>query len=162
MAPRAVALAAEIADGWIPLFYVPERARDVFGAALGGGDGFDVAPSVPVLLTDDVESGRDFLKPYYALYIGGMGSRGRNFYNDLAVRYGYEAEAREIQDLFLDGKQREAAAAVPDRFVDEAALVGPKERIADRLEAWREAGATSLLCSTPQVEALRVMAELSL
>ena len=162
MAPRAVELAAEIADGWIPLFFVPERARDVFGAALDRGDGFDVAASVPVLLTDDVESGRDFLKPYYALYIGGMGSRGQNFYNDLAVRYGYEAEAREIQDLFLDGKQREAAAAVPDRFVDEAALVGPRERIAARLDAWREAGATSLLCSTPQVEALRVMAELAL
>ena len=162
MAPRAVELAAEIADGWIPLFFVPERARDVFGAALDRGDAFDVAASVPVLLTDDVESGRDFLKPYYALYIGGMGSRGQNFYNDLAVRYGYEAEARKIQDLFLDGKQREAAAAVPDRFVDEAALVGPRERIAARLDVWREAGVTSLLCSTPQAEALRVMAELTL
>src|SRR5262245_13572807 len=162
MAPRAVELAAEIADGWIPLFFVPERAREVFGTPAERRDGFDVAPSVPVLLTDDVESGRDFLKPYYALYIGGMGSRGRNFYNDLARRYGYEAEAREIQELFLDGKQREAAAAVPDRFVDEAALVGPKERIADRLDAWRDAGVTSLLCSTPQVDALRVMAELTL
>jgi F420-dependent oxidoreductase-like protein len=162
MAPRAVELAAEIADGWIPLFFVPERAREVFGTAFERRDGFDVAPNVPVVLTDDVESGRDFLKPYYALYIGGMGSRGRNFYNDLAVRYGFAAEAREIQDLFLDRKQREAAAAVPDRFVDEAALVGPKERIADRVDAWRDAGVTSLLCSTPQVEALRVMAELML
>ena len=162
MAPRAVELAGEIADGWIPLFFVPERAREVFGPVAERRDGFDVAPSVPVVLTDDVESGRDFLKPYYALYIGGMGSRGRNFYNDLAVRYGYEEEAREIQELFLDRKQREAAAAVPDRFVDEAALVGSKERIADRLDAWREAGVTSMLCSTPQVEALRVMAELTL
>ena len=115
-----------------------------------------------MLLTNDVESGRDFLRPYYALYIGGMGSRQQNFYNDLFARYGYEREAEEIQRLFLDGKQREAAAAVPDRFIDEAALVGPRDRIAERIEAWRGAGVTSLLCSTPQPEALRALAELVL
>ena len=92
--------------------------------------------------------GRDALKPYYALYIGGMGARGKNFYNDLFARYGYEDEAQEIQDLYLDGKQRDAAAAVPDAFVDEVALVGPKERIAERLDACRESGATTLLVST--------------
>jgi F420-dependent oxidoreductase-like protein len=163
MAPGAVELAAEIADGWIPLFFVPERAREVFKPALDrAGDGFDVAPNVPVVLIDDTQAGLQALKPYYALYVGGMGARGKNFYNDLMIRFGYEAEAHRVQDLFLDGKQRDAAAAVPDRFVDEAALVGPRERIADRLDAWREAGATTLLCSTPQVEALRALAELAL
>ena len=163
ISPKAVEQAFEIADGWLPIFWSPERAREVFASVLGGaGDGFDVAPTAPALLTDDVEAGRDALKPYYALYVGGMGARGKNFYNDLACRYGYEAEARTIQDLFLDGRQRDAAAAVPDAFVDEVALVGPKERIAERVEAWRESGATSLLVSTPQVEALRALAELAL
>ena len=160
MGPKAVALAQEIADGWLPLFFVPERAREVFGEM--DGDGFDVAPSVPVVLLDDVEAARDALKPYYALYIGGMGSRGKNFYNELFARYGYEAEAAAIQDAYLDGRQRDAAALVPDAFVDEAALVGPKERIAERLEAYRGSGATTLLLSTRQPEALRAVAELAL
>jgi hypothetical protein len=99
------------------------------------------------------------LKEYYSFYIGGMGARGRNFYNDLFTRYGYEAEAREIQDLFLDGKQREAAARVPDAFVDEVALIGPVERIRDRLAAWRESGATTLLVSTRDAATLRGVAE---
>jgi alkanesulfonate monooxygenase SsuD/methylene tetrahydromethanopterin reductase-like flavin-dependent oxidoreductase (luciferase family) len=111
------------------------------------------------VLTDDVGTGRGALKPYYALYVGGMGARRSNFYNDLFARYGYENEARKIQDLFLDGKQRDAAAVVPDRFVDEVALVGPKERIRERLEAYRASGATTLLVSTRQVEALRAVAE---
>jgi F420-dependent oxidoreductase-like protein len=160
MGPKAVALAQEIADGWLPLFFVPERAREVFGDM--GRDGFDVAPSVPVVLLDDVKAARDALKPYYALYIGGMGSRGKNFYNELFTRYGYEAEAAAIQDAYLDGRQRDAAALVPDAFVDEAALVGPKERIAERLEAYRDSGATTLLLSTRQPEALRAVAELAL
>ena len=158
ISPKSVELAFEIADGWIPIFFAPERAREVFPIG-SGRDGFDVAPSVPVVLTDDVEAGRETLKQYYALYVGGMGARGKNFYNDLFARYGYEAEAREIQDLFLGGKQRDAAAAVPDRFVDEVALVGPKERIHDRLDAYRESGATTLLVSTKEVEALRAVAE---
>ncbi|HSC92440.1 MAG TPA: LLM class F420-dependent oxidoreductase [Gaiellaceae bacterium] len=160
MGPKAVALAREIADGWLPLFFVPERSREVFGEL--GGDGFEVVPSVPVVLLDDVQAARDALKPYYALYVGGMGSRGKNFYNDLFRRYGYEAEADEIQRLYLDGHQRDAAAAVPDAFVDEAALVGPKERIAERLEAYRASDATTLLLSTRQPEALRAVAELVL
>ena len=110
-------------------------------------------------LTDDVESARDVLKEYYSFYIGGMGARGKNFYNDLFARYGYEAEAREIQDLFLDGKQREAAAKVPDAFVDEVALVGSVERIRDRLAAWRESGVTTLLVSTRDAATLRGVAE---
>ena len=160
---KSVRLAAEIADGWLPIFYSPERAQDVFGEQLAGArEGFDVAPSIPVVLTDDVESGRDALRAYYALYIGGMGARGKNFYNGLFARYGYEAEARAIQDAYLDGRKMEAASLVPDAFVDEVALVGPKERIAERLDAWRESGATTLLLSTRQPEALRAVAELVL
>jgi F420-dependent oxidoreductase-like protein len=163
MGPKAVAQALEIADGWLPLFWSPEKARDVWGAAIAGArEGFDIAPTAPAILIDDVEAGRDFLKPYYALYVGGMGSRGKNFYNELFARYGYEAEAAAIQDAYLDGRQRDAAALVPDAFVDEAALVGPKERIAERLEAYRDSGATTLLLSTRQPEALRAVAELAL
>ena len=111
------------------------------------------------MLTDDVESVTTALKEYYAFYIGGMGAKSKNFYNDLFARYGFEGEAREIQELFLDGKQREAAAAVPDTFVQEVALVGSKEQIAERLAAWRESGATSLLVSTRDVATLRAVAE---
>jgi alkanesulfonate monooxygenase SsuD/methylene tetrahydromethanopterin reductase-like flavin-dependent oxidoreductase (luciferase family) len=117
---------------------------------------------VPAILIDDVEAGRDFLKPYYALYVGGMGSKGKNFYNDLMRRYGYEAEAEKIQELYLDGLKRDAAAAVPDAFVDDVALIGPPERLAERFEAWRESGATTLLVSTQQPEALRALAEIAL
>ena len=124
MGPKAVALAQEIGDGWLPLFFVPERAREVFGDL--GRDGFDVAPSVPVVLLDDVEAARDALKPYYALYIGGMGSRGKNSCNELFARYGYEDEAKAIQDAYLDGRQRDAAALVPDAFVDEGRARGPE------------------------------------
>ena len=106
MGPKAVAQAFEIADGWLPIFWSPEKARDAFGDVIANArEGFDIAATAPVILIDDVESGREFLKPYYALYIGGMGARGQNFYNDLACRYGYEDAAREIQDLYLDGQQ---------------------------------------------------------
>ena len=105
---------------------------------------------------------RGFVKPMAALYIGGMGARGKNFYNDLACRYGFEAEAKQIQDLYLDGKKAEAIAAVPDELVDEIALIGPKERIADRFAAWQESGITTLILGAQQPEALQVMAELAL
>jgi F420-dependent oxidoreductase-like protein len=157
--PRAVELAAEIADGWLPIFFSPERARDSFPAPFARGDGFDVAPAVPALVSDDLDSARDAMRAYYALYVGGMGARGKNFYNDLVSSYGYEAEARKIQDLFLDGKQRDAAAAVPDALVDEMALVGPADRIADRLSAWRESGATTILVSARDQATLRAVAE---
>ena len=156
--PKAVEQAFEIADGWLPIFWSPERARSVFPLDRAR-EGFDVAPSVPAVLTDDVDSGRATLKEYYSFYIGGMGARGTNFYNDLFTRYGYEAEAREIQELFLGGHQREAATKVPDAFVDEVALVGSVDRIADRLAAWRESGATTLLVSTRDVQTLRAVAE---
>jgi F420-dependent oxidoreductase-like protein len=163
MGPKAVAQAFEIADGWLPIFWSPEKARAAFGDVIvTAREGFDIAAAAPVILTDDLEAGREFLKPYYALYIGGMGARGKNFYNDLATRYGYEADAKRVQDLYLDGNKRDAAAAIPDSFIDEVALVGPKERLAERLEAWRESGATTLLASTLQPEALRALAELAL
>jgi F420-dependent oxidoreductase-like protein len=160
ISPRAVELAFEIGDGWLPLFWSPERAAEIFPLALAR-DGFDIAPSAPAVLTDDVDSARTALKEYYSFYIGGMGARSKNFYNDLFARYGYEDEARVIQELFLDGKQRDAAAAVPDRFVDEVALIGSKERIADRLAAWRESGATTLIVSTRDPATLRAVAEVN-
>jgi F420-dependent oxidoreductase-like protein len=157
--PRAVELAAEIADGWLPIFYSPERARETFPAPFSRDNGFDIAPAVPALVADDIETARDALRGYYALYIGGMGARGANFYNDLAVSYGYEKEAKQIQDLFLDGKQRDAAAAVPVGLIDEMALVGPPDRITDRLAAWKDSGATTLLISTRDQATLRAVAE---
>lgn len=163
LGPKAVAQAAEIADGWLPIFFSPERFADVHRPHLARArEGFDVAPLVAVVVADDVELARSFLKPLLALYVGGMGARGKNFYNELACRYGYEAEARKIQDLYLDGHKRDAEAAVPDALVDEVALVGPKERIAERLAAWRECGVTSLLVQARQPEALQVMVELVL
>jgi len=163
MSPKAVLQACEIADGWLPIFWSPARAREVFADAFAKTKpDFDIAPSAPAILIDDPQAGRDFLKPYYALYVGGMGARGKNFYNDLMRRYGFEDAAAAIQDAYLEGNKRDAAALVPDAFVDEVALVGPKERLAERLDAWRESGATTLLVSTQQPEALRALAELAL
>ena len=159
--PKSVALAAEIADGWLPIFFSPERARETFPVPFAR-DGFEIAPAVPAFLSDDVESAREALKPYYALYVGGMGARGTNFYNDLVSAYGFEAEAKRIQDLYLGGKRKEAAAAVPDALVDEMTLVGPRERIAERLDAWKESGATTMLVSTRDLATIRVIAELAL
>ena len=158
IAPKAVEQAFEIADGWLRIFWSPEQAGSVFPVARAR-EGFDIAPSVPAVATDDVQSARDALKEYYAFYVGGMGARSKNFYNDLFARYGYEREAREIQELFLGGQQRDAVAKVPDAWVDEAALVGPVERIRDRLAAWRESGATTLLVSTRDLRTLRAVAE---
>jgi F420-dependent oxidoreductase-like protein len=158
IAPRAVEQAFDLADGWLPIFWSPAKAREVFPLS-GAREGFDVAPSAPAIVTDDVESGRDALKAYYSFYVGGMGARSKNFYNDLFARYGYEAEARQIQELFLSGQQAEAARKVPNAFVDEVALVGPVERIRDRLAAWRESGVTTLLVSTRDAATLRAVAE---
>jgi F420-dependent oxidoreductase-like protein len=160
LSPKNVRLAFEIADGWMPIFFSPERAREAFGYE--PRDGFEIVPTVHVVLSDDVEAARDFLRPVLALYVGGMGARGANFYNALVRRYGYEDDAKRIQELYLDGKQREAIAAVPDALIDEVALVGPRERIRDRLDAWRESGVTTLLVGTPDVSALRTLAELTL
>jgi F420-dependent oxidoreductase-like protein len=160
LGPRNVALAFEIADGWLPVFFSPERALEVFG--FEPREGFDVAPTAHVVVADDLEAARDLVRPVLALYVGGMGARGANFYNSLVGRYGYEAEARQIQELYLEGRQREAIAAVPDALVDEVALVGPRERIADRLGAWRESGATTLIVAARDAATVRTMAELVL
>jgi len=161
--PKNVALAAEIADGWLPIFVVPERFDDAFGQSLAGArDGFEIAATASVLVGDDVQALRDGLKPQLALYVGGMGAKGRNFYNALVRRYGFEADAGRIQELYLGGHHRDAIAAVPDELVDAVALVGPKERIRDRLAAWRETPVTTLIVGSPQPEALQVMAELVL
>ena len=170
--PKNVALAGEIADGWLPIFFSPYRYRDVFGPAVADGQAkrsaaaadrpFDIAPTCAVIIGDDVEALAGFVRPQIALYVGGMGARGKNFYNDLACRYGFEAAAKEIQDLYLDGKKQEAAAAVPLELIDEVCLIGPKERIAERLGAWNESGVGTLIVQTVQPEALELMAELAL
>jgi F420-dependent oxidoreductase-like protein len=157
--PKNVALAFEIADGWLPIFVVPERFRDAYGDP---PEGFEIAPTVNVLVGDDVEALRNALKPHVALYVGGMGAKGKNFYNALVRRYGWEDDAERIQELYLAGKQREAIAAVPDELVDAVSLVGPKQRIRERLDAWRETPVTTLLVGSPQPEALETLAEILL
>jgi F420-dependent oxidoreductase-like protein len=159
IAPKSVQLAFEIADGLLPIFVVPEKFSEVYGAPPAG---FEVAPTVSVLVGDDVQSLRDALKPHLALYVGGMGAKGKNFYNALVRRYGWEAEADRIQELYLAGHHRDAVAAVPDELVDAVSLVGPRERIAERLEAWRETPVTTLLVGSPQPEALSVLAQILL
>ena len=169
--PRNVALAAEIADGWIPVFFSARRMpmfrewlREGFRAAGRGDDAaekFDVMPMVPVVIGADVAACRATVKPRLALYVGGMGARGRNFYNDIARRYGYEEAAKTIQDLYLAGRKDEAAAAVPDALVDEVALCGPRERVREQLGEWAASGVTTLMV-TGDGAAVRTMAELVL
>ena len=166
--PRNIALAAEIADGWIPVYFAARRMKmfrewldEGFRRAGKSGAGFDIMPMVGVVVGDDVEACRRPMKAKLALYVGGMGARGRNFYNDLARRYGYEDAARTIQDLYLSGRKAEAEAAVPDALVDEVALCGPRERIRERLGEWRSAGVTTLMVAGDRLAA-RTMAELVL
>ncbi len=170
--PAGVRTAAEVADGFFPVWMNPERF-DVFEDALadgfakaGGGKGlddFEIMPFVTVCLGDDLEACRMPVKKNLALYVGGMGARDKNFYNDYSKRLGHEEAAAKIQDLFLDGKYKEAAMAVPDEYVDQIALVGPKERIAERLQVWREASAkghvSAILLSEASPEAVRLIAE---
>jgi F420-dependent oxidoreductase-like protein len=169
--PAGIECSAEVADGLIPVWMNPERfdllrpSLEKGFAKAGNGkslENFDVAPFVTCIVGDDLEKCRKPIKENLALYIGGMGARGKNFYNDYAKRLGYEAEAVKIQDLFLAGKKAEAEAAVPDRLVDDIALVGDKARIRDRLEAWKASPIRTLLIGTKQPEALRVLAELAL
>jgi F420-dependent oxidoreductase-like protein len=167
--PRNVALAAEIADGWIPVFFSARRMpmfREWLGEGFRAGGrspeatrAFDVMPMVPVVVGDDVAACRAAVKPRLALYVGGMGARGRNFYNDIARRYGYEDAARRIQDLYLGGRKDEGAAAVPDALVDEVALCGPRERIREHLAEWTGAGVSTIMV-TGDTTAVRTMAEL--
>jgi F420-dependent oxidoreductase-like protein len=167
--PKSVAQCAEIADGWLPIFYSPYRAPRTYQPSLDEGfrragsgkslANFDIAVSASVIVTDDVPAALRMVKPHLALYIGGMGARGKNFYNDLACRYGFEEAAKKIQDLYLAGRKDEAMAAVPDALADEVSLVGPKERIRDRLAAWRESPVGTLNCANPRTETLRFLAE---
>jgi len=166
--PRNVALAAEIADGWIPVFFSPWRMKmfrewlEEGVRAAGKARGrFEIMPSVPVVVGERVDECRRAVKARLALYVGGMGARGRNFYNELACRYGYEEAARAVQELYLAGRKAEAEAAVPDALVDEVALCGPRERIRERLQEWRAAGVTTLMVGG-DLTAVRVMAELVL
>jgi F420-dependent oxidoreductase-like protein len=169
--PRNVALAAEIADGWIPVFFSARRMtmfREWLGEgfrAAGRGPAaaaaFDVMPMVPVVIGDDVAACRAAVKPRLALYVGGMGARGRNFYNDIARRYGYEEAAGRVQELFLGGRKDEAAAAVPDALVDEVALCGPRERVREQLTEWTGAGVSTIMVAG-DLAAVRAMAELAL
>jgi F420-dependent oxidoreductase-like protein len=167
--PKNVALAAEIGDGWLPIFLSPDRIGvyrewldDGFARGNRGPAGFDIAATVTIEMGADVNACRQAVKPMLALYIGGMGAREKNFYYNIACRYGYEEAAGRIQDLFLAGKKLEAFAAVPDELVDEVALCGPRERIRERLEAWRASGITTLICGTNSLETVRTMAEMVL
>src|SRR5919107_5664947 len=151
--PKNTQLVGEIADGWLPIFFSPEHvdgSRELLeeGAARAGrtlGADFDIAPTVNVAIDDDVDRARDHMRHFIALYVGGMGSRERNFYNSLVQRYGFEDAAREIQNLYLDGKKDEAAAAVPAELIDTITLVGPREKVRERLAVYREAGVGSLI-----------------
>lgn len=168
--PKNVALAAEIADGWFPIFFSPNAVK-AFEPALAEGfarpgarrdaASFEVIASAPTIIDDDIERAADAYRPMLALYIGGMGAREANFHFDVFARMGYEAEAVKIQNLYLDGKKDEAAAAVPTSLVEDVALLGPKEKIRDDLEAWKESIATTLLVTGPPAT-LRTMAELVL
>ncbi|KAB1156383.1 LLM class F420-dependent oxidoreductase [Micromonospora sp. DT46] len=149
--PKNLELAGEIADGWLAIFYAPEFAEEQLasvraGRAKAGKElaGFDVVPSVPVVVGDDIATCAELVRWYAALYVGGMGSRQQNFYNQLATRMGYGDAAREVQDLYLAKRQRDAAAAVPLEFIDRTSLLGPKERIAERMREYAAAGVTTL------------------
>ena len=152
--PKNTALAGEIADGWIPTFFSPEHVasfRELLeqGAARASRslDGFDIAPTVQAYVSDDRELARNLMRPVLALYIGGMGSRKQNFYNNLVRRYGFEQAAQEIQDLYLDGKKEEAAAAIPADLIDAVSLCGPRDVVHERLAAFRAAGVGTLMVS---------------
>jgi F420-dependent oxidoreductase-like protein len=166
--PQNVALSAEIADGWLPIFFSPNRYDEIYkpsveeGLAKGGKTiaDFDIAPTVNVVVTDNLEIGYNALRPLLALYIGGMGAKGRNFYNDLATRYGYGEAAEKIQDLYLAGNKGAAMMAVPPELIDEVALIGPKERIRERLQPWLDSDITTLNITVFDESSLRTMVEL--
>ncbi|GAA1901679.1 LLM class F420-dependent oxidoreductase [Lapillicoccus jejuensis] len=176
--PKNLELAGEIADGWLAIFFSPEHSGELVesvrtgarraGKGADGGDplaGFDIVPTVPVVIGDDVQACADQVRAYAALYVGGMGSREKNFYNQLAVRMGFEEAAAEIQDLYLARRHRDAAAAVPFEFLDATALLGPKERIRERVQRYADAGVTTLTVSSTapttdeRLDVVRTMAD---
>ncbi|WP_149183382.1 LLM class F420-dependent oxidoreductase [Streptomyces sp. TRM49041] len=159
--PKNVAQTVRIADGWLPLYWSPFRAGTYAEALAGARPGFVVAPLVRARVCDDVAEGLLPVKAMLGFYIGGMGHATRNFHAELMGRMGYEEAARHVQELFLAGRRRDAVLAVPDAFADEISLVGPRERIAERLEAWRATPVTDLLVTAPDPHTLRVLAELN-
>jgi F420-dependent oxidoreductase-like protein len=172
--PKNTALAGEIAEGWIPTLFSPEHVSELRpllqeGADRAGRslDGFDIAPTVNVFVTDDIQSARDAMRPFVALYVGGMGSRKQNFYNNLVCRYGFETEAKAIQDLYLEGKREDAMAAIPDALIDTVSLCGPKNVVRERISVYRDAGVGTLgitpiaFTKDDRLEQLRLVAELA-
>jgi F420-dependent oxidoreductase-like protein len=172
--PKNTALAGEIADGWIPTLFSPEHVSELRplleeGAARSSRslDGFDIAPTVNVFVIDDLAAARDAMRPFIALYVGGMGSRKQNFYNQLIQRYGFEAEAQLIQDLYLEGKREEAMAAIPDALIDAVSLCGPADVVRERLAIYRDAGVGTLgvtpvaFTAPERLNQLRLVAELA-
>jgi len=168
--PKNIALAAELCDGWLAMLLSPEH-MDPYQAALAEGfardgarrsfDDFEVAATVPLIVSDDVQGALDALRPYYGLYFGGMGAKGKNFHANVPIRMGYQREIEEIQDLYLSGKKDEACAAIPAELIEQLSLVGPKEKIRDDLERWRESIVTTLLVSGDPAT-LRAAAEIVL
>jgi F420-dependent oxidoreductase-like protein len=176
--PKNLELAGEVADGWHAIFFSPEHSGDLVESVAAGRrragegteadplEGFDIAPAVPVVIADDVQAAADSLRAYAALYVGGMGSREQNFYNRLAVRMGFEEAAAKVQELYLARQHRDAAAAVPFEFIDATALIGPRERIRDRLQRYAEAGVGTLSVAPfaggleERLHVVRTMAEL--
>jgi F420-dependent oxidoreductase-like protein len=152
LGPKNVEMAAELAEGWEPIFYYPEKARDVWGPSLEAGRAkrdpalgpLDVIAQTALAIGDDVKGLIDFIRPVQALYIGGMGARGRNFYNNMAVRYGYAKEAAAIQDAYLSGRKKEAEGLIPQELLENVSLIGPKSYVADRVAAMKESGVTTL------------------
>ncbi|HTW42438.1 MAG TPA: LLM class F420-dependent oxidoreductase [Solirubrobacteraceae bacterium] len=172
--PKNTALAGEIADGWIPTLFSPEHVSELRplleeGAARSGKslDDFDIAPTVNVFVTDDLQSARDAMRPFIALYVGGMGSKSQNFYNKVVQRYGFHDAAKQIQELYLEGKREEAMAAIPDALIDTVSLCGPKEHVRERLAVYRDAGVGTLgvtptaFTAPERLEQLRLIAELA-
>src|SRR5271157_2606057 len=172
--PKNTALAGEIADGWIPTLFSPEHVSELRplleeGAARAGRtlDGFDIAPTVNAFVTDDLEGARNTMRPFIALYVGGMGSRKQNFYNQLVCGYGFEAQAKQVQDFYLEGKREEAMAAIPDELIDSVSLCGPRDVVRERLAVYRDAGVgtlgvTPIAFTKPErLEQLRLVAELA-
>ncbi len=168
--PKNVELTAEIADGWLPIFYSKTLYETAYKPHLEAGfakagrtsAGFDISANVNVVLEDNLEVAYNMIKPMLALYIGGMGAKGKNFYYDLAVRAGFEEAATKIQDFYLAGDRGSAIMAVPNELVDEISLVGSADRIRDRVQLWKDSELTTFNVSTNSIEAVRLMAELML
>lgn len=163
--PKNVRLTAEIADGWLPIFFSPDRYEEIYGGWISEGlergnkalENFDIAPTVAVVANDDLEKAYNLVRPSLALYIGGMGAKGKNFYHDLACRYGYQEAADKVQALYLAGKKAEAIAEVPAELIDEVALVGPAARIRERMSVWKNSPVTTMNIAVRDPQSLKAV-----